>query len=360
MNAITLRGCAPELLLSHMALYGLAAILETEGISGLAVAWSEGAVMRPYVSAPGLTPEYAASLVGSHARRAHAAESWLHESIKLGDKSRALMSPRLSSFGENKVTWEQVQRSRQSVIDQLTETQRWLDLRFIASLGEPCYWLRDQQGRIQQDSGASRLEMQPRNQGSEFVGNRLLNVAAAIAARDEAAILAGLLGDTVNDEAGKNAADSRTATGFAQLGPVDNAVAWCALWGISQLPLAMRTRSTAATSGHVGFRRSEWFYAPIWHAEWRPARIRSVLASQQVKTAAAEGLGFDGKHARDAARGGPRGSMYSAGEVAVAQRWLWEHGIVGLVRFPVRRFGSDNAPERRAMGGEALPVRAVT
>ena len=69
------------------------------------------------------------------------------------------------------------------------------------------------------DSAASRLEMQPRNIGSEFVGTRLRKLADAVAARPAAQILSGLLGDSERDEAGGDAADSRTATGLAAPGP---------------------------------------------------------------------------------------------------------------------------------------------
>ena len=54
--------------------------------------------------------------------------------------------------------------------------------------------------------------------------------------------------------------DSRTATGLAGLGPTDNALTWCALWGISQFPIAMRVNGTgrasgtAVTSGHIRHR----------------------------------------------------------------------------------------------------------
>jgi hypothetical protein len=30
--------------------------------------------------------------------------------------------------------------------------------------------------------------------------------------------------------------------------------------------------------------------------------------------------------------------------------------VVGIVRFPIERFGSDSAPERRAMRGITLPI----
>jgi len=127
--------------------------------------------------------------------------------------------------------------------------------------------------------------MQPRNIGSEFVGTRLRKLADAIAARTTGQILGGLLGDSVRDEAGGDAADSRTATGLAGPGPTDNALAWCALWGISQLPLAMRIKGIAVTTGHQGRGRQEFFYVPVWQSPWRPARLRAMLASTQLRVA---------------------------------------------------------------------------
>ncbi len=52
-------------------------------------------------------------------------------------------------------------------------------------------------------------------------------------------------------------------------------------------------------------------------------------------------------------------SMHSGSEISAAHRWLAERGVTGIVRFPVQRFDSDNAPQRRAMRGTPMPVRAV-
>ena len=340
MNDITLSTCEPQVLLSHLALYGLAAILESEGAPGLRAGWTRGANPRPYVAVPAMDGAAAASLISQHARSAQAEDSWLHRDITLNGTPRALMSPRLTSFGTGQ-TWRQAQAGRREVLDGLTASRRWLDLRFLAALGEPCYWRRNRQGAILQDDGASRLEMQPRNQGSEFVGNRLRKLAAVVAARDPGQIVAGLRGDIVCDEIGGDKPDSRTATGLASPGPADNALAWCALWGISQLPLAMRVNAPATTSGHLGRSRSEWFYAPVWSGKWRPARLRSILASASLRVMAATG---------------PDLELYSGTEVSAACSWLSARDVEGLVRFPIRRFGSDNAPERRAMRGELIPV----
>lgn len=341
MNDITLRTCEPHVLLSHLALYGLAAILQSEGTPGLRVGWTGGGNPQPYVTAPGMDEATIGNLIAHHARSARADGSWLHRDITLNGTPRALMSPRLTLFGDDQ-TWRQAQRSRRDVLDTLTASSRWLDLRLLSALGEPCYWRRNRQGAILQDDGASRLEMQPRNQGSEFVGNRLRKLGGAVAARNPSQIMAGLRGDTIRDEIGGDKPDGRTATGLASPGPVDNALAWCALWGISQLPLAMRLDATARTSGHLGRGRNEWFYVPVWRGAWQSARLRSILASAPLRVVAATGLG-----------------MYSDPEVSAARGWLSARGIEGLVRFPVRRFGSDNAPERRAMRGEPIPIWAL-
>ena len=360
MSQITLGSCAPDALLSHLALYGLAAILESGGITGLRAGWNDSGDRRPYLTGPDLTGEQAAQVVSRHAGQTADRGSWLHRSITLGGSPRALMSPRLSTFGDEP-TWRQAQGNRHQVLDSLTDQGRWLDLRFVAALGEPCYWVTDRQGKIQQDSAASRLEMQPRNIGSEFVGNRLRKLADAIAGRTAAQILSGLLGDSVRDEAGGDAADSRTATGLARPGPTDNALAWCALWGISQLPLAMRITGTAVTTGHLGRGRQEFFYVPIWQSPWRPAQLRTMLASAQLRVAASHGLDRSGRLMENPAPGATLAApvpMHTGSEITAARHWLAERGVDGVIRFPIQRFGSDNAPERRALTGQPVPVKA--
>ena len=355
MNEITLGSCSPDALLSHLALYGLAAILESGGITGLRLTWNGTTDRRPCLMGQDLTGERAAEVVSWHAGQAADRGSWLHRSITLKGSPRALMSPRLTTFGDV-ITWRQAQEGRHKVLDTLTDQGRWLDLKFVAALGEPCYWVTDRQGTIQQDSAASRLEMQPRNIGSEFVGNRLRKVADALAVRTAAQILSGLHGDSVRDEAGGDAVDSRTATGLAGPGPTDNALAWCALWGISQLPLAMRIKGMAVTTGHLGRGKHEFLYVPIWQSPWRPARLRTMLASNQLRVAASNGLDRSGRP-----MGNPPSAatvaMHTGSEITAARHWLAERGTDGVVRFPVHRFGSDNAPERRALTGEPVRVR---
>jgi hypothetical protein len=49
---IILRICEPHTLLSHLAAYGLAAILEKEQAAGVQVGWTTGANPRPFAAVP--------------------------------------------------------------------------------------------------------------------------------------------------------------------------------------------------------------------------------------------------------------------------------------------------------------------
>jgi len=339
MNNIVMQRADARVLLFHLALYGLGSILEDAGVPDVRVSWTPGAQPRPTVRGDGLTSDIVDDAVRQHAHSRLTEPSWLLRDVQLSGTLRGLMSPRLTTFGDPQV-WLQVQDARHAELDRLTDRHRWSDLRYLAALGEPCYWSHNRQGHPLQDDGASRLEMQPRNQGSELVGTRLRRLAEVVSARASGSVVTGIEGTSVVDEAGADKVDSRTPTGLASPGPTDNAVAWCALWGIGQLPLAPRIDATALTSGHIGHSRSEWFYAPVWEVPWRPSRVRSVLTARQLHDAAAVDL--PARWAVEPTRG------------VGARRWLAARSILGVVRFPIQRFGSDSAPERRAMRG--LPL----
>lgn len=356
MTDLVMRRSSPHVLLSHMALYGLGAILDTQGLD-VRVGWTNGGDPRPAVVVSQSDGAAVAAAVLRHASAAWEEGSWVRRDHMLKGKTavdetaRGLMSPRLTPF-EDEATWRAVQRARHVVLDDLTDRAAWLDLRFLAALGEPSYWSRNRKGDMLQDAGASRLEMQPRNTGSEFVGTRLRKLAEAVAARTPDEIMSGLRGDIVRDEAGGDKLDSHTATGFAGLGPTDNALAWCALWGIAELPIAMRVATgrsfanrPAKTTGHLGRGRREWFYALMWTDGWRPARLRTVLAGGAARTVAAVDVDvLDGQA--------------TTAKLTAAKAWLAARGVQGLMRFPIQRFGSDSAPERRAMRGEPITLGA--
>jgi CRISPR-associated protein Csb3 len=331
MNAFALGGADASILFHHMAFYGLADILDTAGVADLLLSWDND---KPLLVGDELSPERVDDALRTHilGRR-----RWV-DAIT-GPEQRAVMSPRLAVF-KNRDAWQKHQNERESILDELTDQHAWQDLGYLAALGEPCYWRRTPRGDPLQDDAASRLEMQPRNRGSEFVGNRLRPLTAKLLARRPGQIAAGLAGNSVIDELGGKP-DSVSATGLATPGPVDNALLWCALWGIGQFPTTLRTTRTAITSGHLGRTRREWFYVPVWDRSWRPARLRSILASNQLARAAAQGL--------------PQTGIDAVG-VRAAATWLAARGVAGVMRFPIGRFGSDNAPERRALRGEVIPL----
>ncbi|MCT2587562.1 hypothetical protein [Actinophytocola gossypii] len=325
MTTFVLTGADPLVLVHHLAFYGLADILAEDGIGDLRLHWNAD---RPVLTGTRLDDNRVDQAIRTHLANRR---TWVNR--EYGDK-RGLMSPRLSTL-KDRQAWEQLQDARHDVLDKLTSAQAWSDLRYLAALGEPCYWS-TYRGDPRQDDGASRYEMQPRNRGSEFVGNRLRPLAARLPTRTPGQLAAGVAGEIVHDELGGKP-DSVTATGLTTPGPIDNALVWCALWGIGQLPAAPRVNTAAHTSGHLRHGRREWFVAPVWDGPWRPARLRSILASAAL---------------RDAAIPDPPNDLTAA----AAKAWLRDRGVRGVARFPIHRFGSDNAPERRALRADPIPI----
>jgi CRISPR-associated protein Csb3 len=334
--------------LSHLALFGLGAILEAAGVANVRVGWSDGSDPRPVIRASQIDWPRAAGIVREHALHHVAADDWT-AARDAGDRS-ALMSPRIASLADD-AAWRGHVAARWEIIDRVVGEQRtdWLDLRLIGSLGEPAYWRFNRQHQPLPDEGASRWEMKTRNRGEEFVGNRLRPLAERVAARSAEAIESGLTGNAPEDELGKNEVDSRTATGLAAPGPTDNALAWCALWGISQFPVIARIEHPSRTAGHLPApRRAErdrrgWFYVPVPARPIALPRLRTVIVSDQLAQAAAIGP-------ESPARAGVLDAEAACG-------WLADRGIAAIVRFPIGEYGSANAPERRALLGTLIPFR---
>lgn len=335
MTRFVMAGSDSRVLLSHAALVGLGAILEDAGANPR-LGWTKGMAPNPVVY--GCPPEQVAATVRTHAARHAEPESWV--SLRLPDDKgelRGLMSPRVTTLAIP-AGWREWDKRRNATIDAVTAGRAELDLRMLGALGRPAYWRMYQRQR-RQDEGASRWEMQPRNRGSEFVGTRLSPLAHSVAARSDGDVLGGLTGAAPIDEVGHGRPDSRTATGLAAPGPTDNALAWCALWGLSQFPLALRVRHPAVTSGHVGSPTSGSFYTLTWQGGWRMARLRTMLASLQARKIAES----HDAESHDADWGEARAAL---GDDA-ARSWLAARGVTAVLCFPVGKHGSDKAPERR-------------
>jgi CRISPR-associated protein Csb3 len=323
--------------LSHFALFGLAAICEAELGVVARVWWTDKLIPRPKLDA-GCQRHAVAEAVHRHAAERTSPQSWLALRIDHEEKATAAFSPRIKA-PSSPSAWHGLQSARNAALDQLRARHALLDLQMIGALGEPAYWLADKTP----DGGASRWEMKTRNRGEEFVGNRLSPLAGYVAAREVEEVLSGLKGATVNDEAGKNQPDSRSATGFARPGPVDNALAWCALWGISQFPVTHHLDAQSATAcTNVPHNRTHptSVFLPVPTRPITLARLRTIIASRHLAVVGAT------QHA------GP------VDEIAAeaSRRWLARRSIRALIRFPVHVSDNPSAPERQVLEGTLIPM----
>jgi CRISPR-associated protein Csb3 len=335
MTTLTLPG-AIESALPHFALAGLAAILEENGPALPRFHWSEDLQQLPLLCTE-LSPEQVATAVRSHAQRHTTASSWLPRRALGGTRDGAgLFTARAKGPADDE--WHSFAAQRSSARRSLPLTR--LDERLLSALGEPAWWLTEVQGRSA-DDGASRWEMKTRNQGQEFILHRLWPLAEVVAARDDAAVLRGLTGGSVVDELGKDAPESRTGTGLTTPGPVDSAVAWCALWGLHVAPTVHRLASVSQSAGvwpRVGV-HPRAAVLPVFTVPVSSRRFGEILGSKQFDTAAFRAT----SDADDGAR---------LLEVEAARSWLAGQGVRALVRFPILKTGSSSAPERQVLNGE--------
>lgn len=320
--------------LTHMALLGLAAILDDAGLPDVRTRFTDELTPRALLTADVEERGSIASAVLDHAR-ARADNSWVvatmtHE----GDAGKGVMSPRLKS-PSSPDSWAHLQGLRHVQLARMLDQRLMLDLRMIGGLGEPAYW-RCTQHSVQPDQGASRWEMKTRNKGEEFVANRLAPLARAVAARSSESVLEGLTGAAINDYTGS--ADSRSATGFAPPGPVDAALAWCALWGLVDLPVVHDGTNRSRTPGAEMWERvhPHIMVLPVFTLPTSSARLRAVLRSAELDQIAA--------------------SLVNGVPATVSSTWLSEHGVRGLARFDVEVVGSASAPERRVLDGTVIPL----
>lgn len=330
MTAIDLTGSITRPL-THVALYGLATILDDAGAADVRVSITD-------TETPAARLDVAASegdvgeLIVRHAAD-RAVGSWVTATVTHeGRIGTGTMSPRLKP-ASSAAAWRALQVERHLELDRLMAERSFVDLRMLGGLGEPGYWLSDNQ-RVQPDRGASRWEMKTRNKGEEFVGNRLAPLATAVAGRSADAVLDGLSGRARID-IGKDSSDSRTATGFAPPGPVDVALAWCALWGLTALPVVHASGRSRTPGAHPPRRiHPDVMVLPVFTRPVGVQRVRSVLRSADF----------------DRVTAGLAASL----NAEVDNRWLVEHDVRAVVRFPVEIAGSASAPERRVLDGDVV------
>jgi len=325
--------------LDHFAGYGLSAILEQAGERDVRLHWSDEAAPKLILSGLRSTPTAVTDAVHAHAVAHCAANSWVQQlaTVQGADKPHevGLFSPRIAA-PQGTDAWNELYAKRFHVLDASTN-QGWLDSLMLQCLGEPAHWLLRTQ-TPEPDRGASRWEMKTRNRGEDFVRNRLAILAEKVAARSRDAVLTGLTGVTVVDEAGKDKPDSRSATGLTLPGVVDNAMAWCALWGLSAFRITHRMGRQSFTPGAYPQTRvkPDMMVLPLVITPTSPGKLRRILRSRAFDIAA-----FGAADSSDR---------------AVGREALRAATVAGLVRFAVHVAGSTSAPERQVRSGVFEPL----
>lgn len=319
--------------LTHFAALGLTAILDPDGEGSALTWWADGAAPRVVVASP-LTPEEVGERVRSHAQDHCEPTSWVQRRISTGPRAgKGLFTARVQppALGE----WQAYATERAAA--RSTAVAGALDEQMQAALGEPAWWRCDER-ETRPDDGASRWEMKTRNQGQEFLAHRLAPVALKVRQRRTDEITDGLSGSVI-DEAGPSAADSRTGTGLTQPGPVDSAVAWCALWGLHVAPTVQRVSGVGHSPG-VWPRdvvHPRWAALPVYSSAVSTRAFSAVLSSKQFDVACDWG-------------------QTASTTVLAARGWLQEHGVRAILRIPVLKTGSGSAPERQLLAGTLEPL----
>lgn len=341
---VLLASAGHDLLFTHAVLWGAGLIAEAAG-HAVRLGWEASGLRRaPLLT--GVGGEELAAAVHERAKQAVASAHWVQAALP-HESGRALFSPRVKPFSEG--CWPAWESARSEHLD--GPDMGDLDRQLIAGLGEPSAWHQRLNGDADPDRGASRLEMQPRNQGSEFVGTRLRALAVSVADRAPERVLSGLLGASCADEAGKDQPSSRSAANLMPPQVTDNALAWVAMWGLGATSVVHLTGQPSRTATHLpwprylgpgGEVRAGHIVAPLWRGSWSTARLRAVLTSRQLSDVAVA--------VRDDRAGVPT-SPNRADE-----QWLNERRVEGAVLFPIHTFGSPSSPERRAMAGQELRI----
>ncbi|MCI1207537.1 MAG: hypothetical protein LKF98_04610 [Microbacteriaceae bacterium] len=332
----------------HLFGLGLAAILEQQAGVTPRVGWEDRRTL--VLAGLGMSLTEVSAHVRDHAS-AQGQARWLTTVEELTAGRRSPLSPRIGKLSTHD-DFAELERFRKPLIDSI-DSEAWLTRRFLGALGRPSDWSVNQQGEHLPDRGASAWEMKTRNRGEEFIRNRLAPLARIVADRGIQSIADGLEGASVVDELGGDRADSRTPTGLRAPGPVDDARAWCALWGLSALPVrpvtgqresrTVRAANLSCTSGALRGEHGRVVFAlPVFVHPVTLARYRAVTASLPFALASSQAVGI--------------------GQPALTRRdfsWLHEHHVQALALFPRHRSDNANAPELWAEVARTVPLNEL-
>lgn len=275
--------------------------------------------------------------VVQHAASNSQEDSWVKARISGGSRNDSPQFVPRYKPPKDASEWRDICAQRSEWTREHDESLSILDERMLHGFGQPAWWRCDGKDN-QPDAGASRWEMKTRNRGEDMVDKRMTPLAETVAQWKPIDVANGLSGKTCKDVVGKNKDDSRSSSGFRIPGPTDNAVAWCALWGMSAFPVVPRLGGMAQTPGAWPRRNvhPKHMVLPIFHEPVSVYRYRAVVTSEM----------FD-LRAFCAERDEP--------DIAVVQQasaWLGEQGVSYLVKFPILLGGSSSAPERQVLSGE--------
>lgn len=361
-----------RLFLNHFAAYGLAAILEADLNTTVRVG------MDSLQSMLVRTDDNHDRLQLARVVREHAArrlDSWVTHTHPHMNRETGTLSPRIKT-PTSPDHWQELQTARHDAIDTMGfGGASQLDQMLVGALGEPAYWYSDNAGKPQPDRGASGWEMKTRNRGEEFVQNRLALLCRAVSERSDEEVLAGLTDENAVDEVGKNSVSSRTPTGLSRPGPTDNALAWCALWGISLFPVAhdatkgpTTTRGSGRHSITAGVLRGlprlhhmarAVVYLPLFEVPIPLPRLRTILISAALaRTATAKVLELTEPSwtTRDRQRWEGRASaLRRPADLA----WLEQKGVGALLLSHIEASDNPNAPELHVASGNMFPLKEL-
>lgn len=325
---------SPRSALAHLAPIGLASILRDSGDRSARSSWDLDTA-RPNVRSSLSVDEIGQSVIRHASERAE--DSWLCAKIAGGSRQgMSLFSPRIKAAQLKQ--WGDYVAERDAWLAENGAALTSLDALMLASLGQPAWWRCDPQ-ETRPDDGASRWEMITRTAGKEFLANRLLPLTEIVGRRSVEGLVGGLTGDSVVDDLGRNAHDSRTSTGLAVPGPTDSALAYLALWAIASLRTVHRANDVSESAGMRPRHRVHPTVAFL------PVFVRPVTPKHFAAVAASRALDEVGSRTRSEIGEDLGGS----GE----KSWLREQGVYATATFPVRKTGSTSAPERQILDGES-------